>query len=500
MSEECMGLDVDREEFEPADYEHFARRVREGVAVLGELLSRPGFGAGPGSIGAELELCLVDAEARPLPINRKVLVETLDPRVQLELDRFNLEYNSLPVPLAGRPFTRLGDELRAALSEIGRAAAVHGGRVATIGILPTLRPEDLESGAMSDVPRYRALAAGIRRLRSGPFQLHIDGDEPVSLTSEEITFEGANTSLQIHLRVPPERFARTYNAAQLATPLAVAVAANSPILLGHLLWDETRIALFKQVVDDRGELEADWRPPARVSFGHGWVREGALELFRESVSLFPPLLPLSSDEDPRASLRAGRVPALPELRLHHGTVWRWNRAVYDDAEGGHLRIELRALPAGPTVSDMLASAAFLIGLTLGLADEIDWMMPALPFELAERNFYRAAKLGLEARLLWPQPEAPSPRESSALELICAHLETARRGLASVGVESAESTALLDVIAERARSGRTGAAWQRSMLRSLRRRSDPETALRALTCRYLEHSRSDAPVHLWPDES
>jgi gamma-glutamyl:cysteine ligase YbdK (ATP-grasp superfamily) len=495
-----MGFEVDRDEFEPEDYERFQRRLEAGIEVLGELLSRRGFGAGPPSIGAELEVFLIDPQGRPLPINRKVLAETLNPRMQLELDRFNLEYNSRAVPLGGRPFSALEAELEVAVAEIDRAARAHGGQMAMIGILPTLRAEDLEPGAMTDLARYRALAAGLRRLRPGPFQLRIEGAEPISLACDEITFEGANTSIQLHLRVPPERFASVYNATQLATPLAVAAAANSPILLGHLLWEETRIALFGQVVDPPRRTSDAACLPARVSFGRGWVRDGAMELFSESARLFPPLLPITGAEEPRAALEAGRVPELSELRLHHGTVWRWNRAVYDPADGGHLRIEMRTLPAGPTVTDMCANAAFLIGLALGLADDTGWMIRALPFELAHRNFFRAARLGLDATLLWPDRASASPREAAVVDLLREHIETSRRGLEAAGVHPDEASRLLGLVAERVESGQTGSRWQRRALASLEVSRDREPALRELMTRYLAHSRSGVPVHLWPPEA
>ena len=92
------------------------------------------------------------------------------------------------------------------------------------------------------------------------------------------------------------------------------------------------------------------------------------------------------DTQPSATAEPGQAPALEELRLHQGTVWRWNRAVYDPASGGHLRIEMRALPAGPTVIDMLANAAFLIGLSLWLARQDERWTYVLSFERAEHNF------------------------------------------------------------------------------------------------------------------
>jgi gamma-glutamyl:cysteine ligase YbdK (ATP-grasp superfamily) len=492
-----MGLTIDRERFDPADYRDFERRLEECLAALGRLLERPGFGTGPATVGAELELFLVDAQGRALPRNQEVRAETADPRVVLEIDRFNLELNLTPAPLAGRPFAAMASELEQALGIVRRAAAWHGGRVVMVGILPTLRTGDLQLAALSDAPRYRALNHGLRRLRQEPFRIRIAGADPLELAADDVGLEGANTSFQVHLRVDPDRFAAAFNAAQLATGPVLATAGNSPTFLGHRLWQETRVALFKQAVDDRDASGRSSRRLSRVAFGTGWVRSGPLELLEESVRLHEPVLPVVGPEPPLERLAAGRVPALDELRLHQGTVWRWNRAVYDPADGGHLRIEMRALPSGPTVTDMLANAAFLVGLTLTLAGDADTLTRRFAFQQAHHNFYRAAQFGLGAELAWPLDPAGRARTLPAAELVRQLLPAARRGLVDAGVAAAEADQLLAVVEARAASGRTGAAWQREALAALERRLGRDRALAAMLERYLELQRGGDPVHTWP---
>lgn len=496
-----MGQDIEQESFSDEDYRRFGEQLRVDLAALGEVLARPGFGAGEASIGIELELNLVDAEAQPLPRNREVMETVDDPRVKLELDRFNLEINGSPLPLRGRPFSALGSELAQILARLDQGAAVHGGRIAMIGILPTLHTRHLHPDALTDTARYRAMSRSLERLRQGPLRLRIDGTdggEPLELDWDSVTFEGANTSLQVHLRVPAAEFADTYNAAQMAIAPVLSCAGNSPLFLSRALWEETRIALFRQAVEDRVEphLEA-WRP-ARVSFGHGWVRRGAHELFAESVGMHAPLLPVCGPEpEPLAVARAGGVPALSALRLHHGTLWRWNRAVYDPAGEGHLRIELRALPAGPTIADMAANAAFALGLTLALRDEAPSLVSALTFGQARRNFYAAARYGLDAELLWPCAEAPSPQPLPAPVLIERLLPQARAGLVAAGVDAGEADARLGVIAARVSRGQTGARWQRRTLEVLARELPGERAQAAMLERYLTCARTGRPVHEWP---
>ncbi len=491
-----MGLAIDKETFEDQDYTQFAERLQQSLTILHELLNQPGFGEGPLTLGAELEMPIIDKTGHAFPINRSLLAQSADASLQLELDRFNIEYNTVPVPMSGCPFTTLQTQLTSAIRNINRLAAAQGGRVVPIGILPTLSEADLQSQALTDLPRYRALSWALRHQRHAPFEVRIDGKEPLTITCNDVTLEGANTSLQLHLRVPPQEFANQYNIAQLVTPIAVGVAANSPIFVGHQLWDETRIALFKQAIDYRPPNEKDWSQPARVSYGNGWIRDGAYEMFAEAVGLFPPLLPFLSDCPPMESHQRGELPALEELRLHQGTVWRWNRAIYDPGSGGHLRIELRALPAGPTPIDMAANAAFLIGMIVGLRTQIQHLLPIFPFDYSHRNFYRAAQVGLDAQLLWPSQTPPSPCEIPLRELARSMLPVAKQGLCEVGVMEQEADCMLDVIQKRLEAGINGATWQRDLLNKLEQRLSRTAALEAMLEQYLTHSNEGRPVTEW----
>ncbi|MEU4546345.1 glutamate--cysteine ligase [Nonomuraea dietziae] len=457
-----MGQDVDKERFSEADYLRFGERLTEQLAELRELLDRPGFGDGVTTVGAELELFLIDERGRPLPRNAEVLDKLGDDRLVVELGRYNVEANLTPLPLAGRPFTALATEMQELFKAVD--GAIDGGGALPIGILPTLGTGDFTHAAISDEARYRAMARGMRRLRLEPFIVQID---ELELEVQDIILEAANTSWQVHLRTPVADFARLYNAAQLAIGPVLAASGNSPLFLGRQLWEETRIALFEEASDDR-DVERRFRRDGRVTFGSDWVRSGAFELFERYVRDYEPVIPALSDEGEQS-----------ELRLHIGTVWQWNRPVYDPADGGHLRIEFRALPAGPTCADMAANTAFLIGLTLALAERD---LTELPFGDAYQNFYRAAMRGLQAKLTW------EGREMLASDLVLSLLPEAKAALLRAGVDPADAD--LDVIAQRVRLGRTGAVWQRETLAELGGDSE------ALVRRYHENALTGLPVHMW----
>jgi hypothetical protein len=496
-----MGVEIDKSEFTEEELAQFKQRLPEQLTALERVIARPGFGVGPRTIGAELELFLVDPQGRPLPVAHEVLRRVESPRVSPELDKFEIELCTRPAPLAGRPFEALERDMARERDLIDAAARELGARTVAVSILPTLQRRDLTAKAITALPRYHALTAGMRQMRQAPFRICIDGADPLELMSNDAAMEGANTAFQIHLLAAPAEFAGLFNAALLACAPALAAAGNSPTFLGHRLWEETRVAVFKQAGDLRppGSSE-DWRIPARINFGTGWMRDGAGEQFRESVALHEPLLPVlhPGGADDLAKAEAGGLPALAELRLHHGTVWYWNRAVYDPTGDGHLRIELRALPAGPTSADMVANAAFLLGLVLDLAPEVGQLLPGIPFACAERNFYRAAQQGLAAELLWPVDPAAPPQPVPARELLPSLIERARRGLETAGVDAGEIDGRLGTFSARVETGVTGAAWQRQTLAALEGESgDRARSLAMMLERYMASAATGSPVHTWP---
>lgn len=487
-----MGINLDT--FKPASRGEFRARLDSSLDVLRTLLSSPGFGYPDATVGAELEMFLVDsASFLPAPVCENVRASMADPRVTSEVSRYNAEVNLSPVPLRGRPFTALHAETTQLMDAIGASAVALGARPLLNGTLPTLRREHLTREYLSPVPRYTALDRALARQRGHRFQIVVDGKEGrCTFAGDSVGVLGATASWQVHLSVAASAYSRFYNAAQLATGPALAVAVNSPRLLHTHLWEETRIPWYEQGVDATG---SGLTGSPRVLFGRNWLRLGALELFEEAVHLYEPLLTVLSEEDPREALSEGRVPLLEELRFQQSTVWTWNRPVYDPSPRGHLRIELRALPSGPTPADMTANAAFLLGLILHLADapQAD-LVTSIPFEYARTNFYRVARDGLACRLWWPSEDGGPARRWRADDLVGHLLPRAASGLHSAGVEPGEYERWLSVITERVRGGRTGARWQHAAIAAT------ETAARQeehMTDRYARLSATDAPVHTWP---
>ncbi|MGW2015343.1 glutamate-cysteine ligase family protein [Streptomyces sp. NPDC001927] len=495
-----MGEKVVADRFDLSDRQRYRRKLQQCLAGLARLLAEKRFDRPRNLMGLEIELNLAGADGMPRMVNGAVLERIASSDFQTELGRFNLEVNIAPHRLGGRVFDRLAEELTTGLGYADRKAREVDAGVLMIGILPTLAQDDLVSENLSAVDRYTLLNDQIVAARGEDFTLDIHGVEQLTCTATSIVPEAACTSVQLHLQVTPGRFAAVWNAAQAVAAVQIAVGANSPFLFGRELWRESRPPLFTQATDTRPpELQAQGVRP-RTWFGERWV-DSAYDLFEENLRYFPALLPICDEEDPLRVLDQGGVPRLQELVLHNGTVYRWNRPVYGWVDGvPHLRVENRVLPAGPTVTDVVANAAFYYGLVRALAEDTRPVWKRLPFEDAAANFDTACRHGIDAELRWPRPgRSGGVAAVPAVRLVLDELlPLAAAGLDAWHVEPADRDFYLGVIEERCRARVNGASWQVDTFhRALASGLDRDAALAATTRRYAELMRGGEPVHRWP---
>ncbi|MGD9619041.1 MAG: glutamate--cysteine ligase [Mycolicibacterium sp.] len=492
-----MGEELKQAEFSRAHRREYRRKVQLSLDVFETMLAQSSFDFEKPLTGMEIECNLVDSRYQPAMTNSEVLASIADPAYQTELGAYNIEFNVPPRRLPGRAALELEDEVRASLNAAEVKANSDGAHIVMIGILPTLMPEHLAGRWMSESTRYQALNDSIFTARGEDILIDIDGPERLTLQTASIAPESACTSMQLHLQVSPADFANNWNAAQVLAGPQLAIGANSPFFFGHQLWSETRIELFAQATDTRpDELKAQGVRP-RVWFGERWITS-IFDLFEENVRYFPSLLPELSDEDPVAELAEGRAPRLSELRLHNGTIYRWNRPVYDVVEQGgvgrpHLRVENRVLPAGPTVLDMMANSAFYYGVLRAMSEDDRPLWTKMSFAAAEANFVVAAKHGMDARLYWPGLGEVTPDELVLRQL----LPMAEEGLRRWEVAAEVRDRYLGVIEGRAKTGRNGAAWQTTAVAELQSRglSRPD-ALAEMLRLYCERMHSNDPVHTW----
>ncbi|MCZ4079779.1 glutamate-cysteine ligase family protein [Rhodococcus sp. H36-A4] len=496
-----MGDDVEQRKFTREDRHRFRQKVQDCLDALATMLAQETFEVGQPQIGMEIELNLVDDAMAPAMANATVLDAIADPDYQTELGQFNIEINVEPQPLRGRSIEDLERNLRTSLNSADERARSSGSRLAMIGMLPTLTEKHFEHRWLSANPRYDLLNQQIFAARGEDIELDIlgvrlpgaDSAEKLSTITDTILPEAACTSVQLHLQVAPEEFASHWNAAQALAGVQVALAANSPFLAGRALWHETRIPLFEQATDTRPKELVNQGVRPRVWFGERWITS-IFDLFEENSRYFPALLPVCSDEDPLAALAEGVTPNLSELRMHNGTVYRWNRPIYDRSSGGHhIRLENRVLPAGPSIVDTLADAAFYYGTVRSLADADRPLWSQMSFDAAEENLHSAARNGFDSRLYWPEVGSVSPQELVLRRL----LPMADAGLASYGVDVAVREKYLGIIEGRCLARRSGSVWQREAVVARERAGeDREAALAGMLGDYITLMNEGKPVHTW----
>jgi gamma-glutamyl:cysteine ligase YbdK (ATP-grasp superfamily) len=471
-----MGEEISHSLFGPDDFRRFGDRLREETRLFSDLsatgrLSQDGF-----VVGFEIEAWLLDHGFFPHPVNERFLETLSHPLVVPELSRFNVEMNCEPLSLTSDVLRRATAALTDLWTRCNAVAHSLDTNMVMIGTLPIIRDKDLTLANMSPLKRYEALNNEILRQRGGrPLVVEIDGEEHLHLEHRDVMLEAATTSFQIHLKTPARLAHRYYNASIMASAPLLAACVNAPFLFRRALWPETRIPLFEQSIPltDRNGLHG------RVSFGSGYLASSLFEALAENLDAYPVLLPIVFDEPPEA---------FRHLRLHNGTIWRWNRPLvgFEAGRTPHLRIEHRTLPAGPTIIDMIANAACYFGLVRHFVDTGFDEGSGLSFADATANFYSAARYGLDAQLVWPSVGRVGARALLLDELIPA----AHRGLAAFQVDEDDRDLYLGIVESRARSGQTGAAWQRA------ERNRCGDDFRELMSVYCERQRSAAPVHQW----
>lgn len=467
-------------------------QVLNDIKALDIMLKEGLFERGKQRIGAEQELALIDEEGNPRLSGTAILDAIEDERVTTEIGKFNLEINLDPFEVRSDCLRNSERQLIELLSLVSDKASDFDSNVLLTGIMPTLTHMHLEEECMTPVERYKILSDTMRKMRGRDFEIHIIGVDEMIASNPSILFEACNTSFQTHLQIDPEEFVDQYNWAQLISAPSLAAATNSPLLFGRELWMETRIALFQQSVDTRASTSHLRERQSRVYFGNRWLRDSPAEVFKEHLTRFPMVFSMADAPNSLECLERGEMPKLKALRLHNGTVYTWNRICYGMSnEAPHLRIECRYLPAGPTVVDEMANFAFWLGLLKGMPEEFKNIQEQTSFRNAKDNFYRAARIGLNANFNW------FDKTISAEQLIREQLlPIAKAGLEKVHINDADIDRYLGIIDRRVAKQQTGAHWQVHNFRRLRDAYGPSLAVQKLTQSMYAQQQEGTPVHEW----
>lgn len=471
----------------------FTKAVLNDLQALEKMLAEGLMEENALRIGAEQELFLVDSAMHPAPLVLEILENAKDERLTTEIGRFNIEANLTPLDFGGDCLSRLEAELNEVIGIVKKSAHELNADAVLCGILPTIQLSDLVEGNLTPNPRYTELNRVLTHLHGNERLIHIKGLDELRLHLKDTFIEFSNTSFQVHLQVPVREFVKYYNWVQAITAPVLASAVNSPLLLGHRLWQETRLALFQHAVDERSPVHHERNRPARVSFGRDWVKDSILETFHEDVARFRIILTRELEENSLECLQQGKIPQLSAWRMHNGTIWRWNRACYGVMnDKPSLRIEARFLPSGPTVADEMANAAFFLGLMMALPEEFGDVTEKMSFDDVKTNFFSTARFGLKSQIVWLGGETWRAQRLILEEL----LPRARHGLRSVGLDDGDIERYLGILEERVSQEKTGANWMLESLSKMDKRAKQNVRMRSLTAAMKANQESGKPLHEW----
>jgi gamma-glutamyl:cysteine ligase YbdK (ATP-grasp superfamily) len=479
-----MGEEITYSRFVKADYQHYEKHLQQETELLAGWFENDSLSTSEHVAGYELEAWLIDSSASPCPRNEAFLRQANNSFLFPELAKFNVELNVDPQVLGTNVLSDFDSQLQRLWRQCEQTSTEIGCHMLGIGILPTLTNSDLSLENISSLDRYRALNEQVLRQRKGKtIRLNINGNEHLDVSHKDVMLEAAATSLQIHLQIPQDKAVRYYNASMVLSAPLVVVGANAPFLFNRDLWYETRIPVFEQAVDIGGIGGAASGPIHRVTFGSDYARDSLFECFNENLEHYPVLLPVSYDSEPEE---------LNYLRLHNGTIWRWNRPLigFDDDGTPHLRIEHRTMSSAPSMVDNIANIAFYYGLVEYYASRTVPPETTLTFAETRDNFYRSAQVGLNHRLLWSDGNKYTIRELVLNRL----LPEADEGLSKLGICDDDRKYYLGIIDSRITSGQTGTQWQRKFAELNGR--NPQL----LTQCYYRNQQRNRPVHEWDFES
>ncbi|MGD9563039.1 MAG: CBS domain-containing protein [Pyrinomonadaceae bacterium] len=488
-----MGDKAVTSEYDETQMRAFTRSVLNDLQALEAMLANGQIENDVRRIGAEQEMFLVDSSLHPAPIVTEVMDEAKDGRLTTEIGRFNLEANLTPRTFSGSCLRDMETELEDILGVVRRAASKFESSVVLAGILPTIQLSDLTEANLTPNPRYREINRVVTKLHGENRHIHIKGLDELQLTLQDTFIEFCNTSFQVHLQVGASEFSRYYNWAQAISGPVLAPAVNSPLLLNHRLWHETRLALFQHATDTRSNIHKERNQTPRVNFGDRWIGDSILEVLREDAVRFRVLLTQAAKENSLDTLARGRIPKLSAWRLHNGTIWRWNRACYGIVNGrAGLRIEARFLPSGPSVADEIANAAFFLGLMTALPEEFGDVTRRMSFDIAKTNFFNAARYGLNSQMAWIDGKSRRAGRLIVEEL----LPRARTGLEIAVIDSADIDRLLGMLEKRILTQKTGSQWMIDSLESMDKRAKQNVRMRSLTAAMRANQEALMPLHTW----
>ena len=136
-----MGDEISKDHFTPEDYQLFRQKLEAETVFVRELFAENRFDNQTHKLGYELELCLIEGDGSPAPLNKQILEKANNPLFTYELAKYNLEINGNAFDVCPDVFAQIDRDLTGLYQQVKQAAESCHAQVGFVGRVSRLRDQ-----------------------------------------------------------------------------------------------------------------------------------------------------------------------------------------------------------------------------------------------------------------------------------------------------------------------------------------------------------------------
>ncbi|MEA2091966.1 MAG: hypothetical protein U9O83_06345 [Campylobacterota bacterium] len=178
-----MGSEISHRAFTKEDFKAFKNACLNELEYIRTLFAKgSGIFSDKYRIGYELEVCILDSNNLPNPINKKILDDINSPLFTNELAKYNLEINGNVFELNAKTPKKLNKDFLLLWREVQESASKFDAHLGLFGVLPSLKLKHFNKELyQSDMYRYTLVSQRIKELRHESVKIQFHGVDEIFL-------------------------------------------------------------------------------------------------------------------------------------------------------------------------------------------------------------------------------------------------------------------------------------------------------------------------------